>query len=662
MPSESFIQLGDYQYYPQQQRLFDHDGQELKLRPQSLAVLDLLVNNSGEICTKDKLFQTVWSDVSVPDVSLVQCISDIRRVIGDQTHEILQTVPRRGYKLIPSTEPSPDSQSEELAGTGSLKSWQYFTKQPAFVTLLGIITLALVSFIFWPQPEIETAISTYKHAPATDSGGYASTLFVKSLPDAATEKSKQLAAFQQELQVALGRYGSVLLTDNADAEYQLLLDEHALGKATTQQITLQLKYTQNTSTLFTESYDLADAENAVNKLAIRAAAAIASPGVGAIGRHLLKSSQLKSADELTPAECYAYGYGCTKCSGEEDVVDFKAKACIANLLEKNPNDAKAWALQATLYSHQYLFGTTLKEPERSSLPLRKSLPQKAIDAATKAESLSTGNDSAIYWGLSQAYYTSCQADKMKAAIDRGLEINPDDPNLLAAFGNWLQYSGRWDEGSLLTKRALEIEPDKYKKWWLMGPAKAHFAKEEYEQAYQVFLKSFNARNWLSHLQMAYTLPYLDRVEEAKAAIEALHRLLPGFTIENALEFYRMFCFDDSFLQQIQESLLLAGLPSRGKLSPDLKVIEPVRAKTIKINEISVEYTDVGQGEPVVFVHGSVSDYRTWAHYLLPISENHRYISYSQRYFGSQPWQDEGEKWSADTSPTANRVPAIFLTM
>ena len=147
--------------------------------------------------------------------------------------------------------------------------------------------------------------------------------------------------------------------------------------------------------------------------------------------------------------------------------------------------------------------------------------------------------------------------------------------------------------------------------------------------------------------MAYTLPYLDRMDEAKAAVKGLHRLLPGFTIENALEFYRMFCFGDSFLQQIRQSLLLAGLPSRGKLSADLKVIEPVRAKTLKINDITVEYTDVGEGEPVVFVHGSVSDYRSWAHYLLPISENHRYIAYSQRYFGSQPWQDNGDNWSSD---------------
>jgi len=647
MSSESVIQLGSCRYDMNKQRLFDAEGQELKLRPQSLAVLDLLSSDPGEVFSKDQIFQVVWPDAIVTDDSLVQCIGDIRRVLGDKKHNILQTVPRRGYKLVTSLVPDADSQSEQRLTPVPVMSWRYLTQRPSIALLIGLIVIGLASFILRSQPE--QTVSAYQQPPASDNDGHTPTLSVSLATDAATDKSEHLAALQQEIQVAFGRYSSVQLTDSAAAHYQLLLDEHALGdKTSDSQITLQLKYPRDASTIFTESYPLEDADKAVSKLAIRAAAAVASPGVGAIGRHLLQSSQLKPVEELTPAECYAYGYDCTKCSGEEDNIDFRAKVCIANLLEKNPNDAKAWALQSTLYSHQYLFGTTLKEPERSSLPLRKALPQKAIDAATKAESLSNGDDSAIYWGLAQAYYTACHADKMQAAIERGLAINPDDPNLLATFGNWLQYSGRWEAGEALTQRAFDIEPQKYKKWWWMGTAKAHYARGEHEQAYQVFLKSFNERNWLSHLQIAYTLPYLGRIEEAKAAIKDLHRLLPGFTIENALEFYRMFCFDDTFLQKMRKGLLQAGMPSRGHYSEDLKTIEPVRAKTMKVNDITVEFTDVGEGEPIVFVHGSVSDYRSWGHYLLPISENHRYIAYSQRYFGSQPWLDNGENWSVDT--------------
>lgn len=283
-------------------------------------------------------------------------------------------------------------------------------------------------------------------------------------------------------------------------------------------------------------------------------------------------------------------------------------------MDKKPDDARALALQATLYVHQFWFGTTLKEPERSSLPLRKHLKQKAIETASKAEAVSDGSDSSVYWGLAQAYYTSCQTDKMQAAIQRGLEINPNDPNLLAAFGNWLQYSGRWQEGTLLTDRAFAIETQKPKKWWWMGPAKAHYYRNEYEhayeQAYQVFMRSFNERNWLSHLQLGYTLPYLGRLEEARSAINSLQHLRPGFTIENALEFYRMFCFNDDFLRKIHKALLLSGLPSRGHISSDLSIIEPLRAKTLKVNGTTLEYMDVEQGEPIIFVHGSISDYRT----------------------------------------------------
>ncbi len=65
----------------------------------------------------------------------------------------------------------------------------------------------------------------------------------------------------------------------------------------------------------------------------------------------------------------------------------------------------------------------------------------------------------------------------------------------------------------------------------------------------------------------------------------------------------------------------------------------------RIDGHNVEYLDVGDGEPVVFVHGTFSDYRTWGFYLLPISESHRFISYSRRYFGTQLWPDDGELYS-----------------
>ena len=51
---------------------------------------------------KNEIIAKVWRDIIITDNSLTQCIADIRKAVGDQEHQILRTVPRRGYLLVPS--------------------------------------------------------------------------------------------------------------------------------------------------------------------------------------------------------------------------------------------------------------------------------------------------------------------------------------------------------------------------------------------------------------------------------------------------------------------------------------------------------------------------------------------------------------------------------
>ncbi len=54
-------------------------------------------------------------------------------------------------------------------------------------------------------------------------------------------------------------------------------------------------------------------------------------------------------------------------------------------------------------------------------------------------------------------------------------------------------------------------------------------------------------------------------------------------------------------------------------------------KTVFINGDSISYMDIGKGEPVVFVHGSVGDYRSWGAQMDTFAKNHRVIAYSRRF-------------------------------
>jgi pimeloyl-ACP methyl ester carboxylesterase len=54
-------------------------------------------------------------------------------------------------------------------------------------------------------------------------------------------------------------------------------------------------------------------------------------------------------------------------------------------------------------------------------------------------------------------------------------------------------------------------------------------------------------------------------------------------------------------------------------------------QTVEVNGATLAYLEQGQAEPVVFVHGSASDLRTWHHQFAAIGATHRVIVYSRRY-------------------------------
>lgn len=54
-------------------------------------------------------------------------------------------------------------------------------------------------------------------------------------------------------------------------------------------------------------------------------------------------------------------------------------------------------------------------------------------------------------------------------------------------------------------------------------------------------------------------------------------------------------------------------------------------KQIEVNGTKLTYIEKGTGEPVVFIHGAVSDFRTWLEQFHEFSKDYWAISYSRRY-------------------------------
>lgn len=75
---------------------------------------------------------------------------------------------------------------------------------------------------------------------------------------------------------------------------------------------------------------------------------------------------------------------------------------------------------------------------------------------------------------------------------------------------------------------------------------------------------------------------------------------------------------------------------------------PVLAQTVSVDGAELTIVDEGEGVPVIFVHGAISDHRVWEPLRGMIAENRRFIAYDQRYFGTADWPDEAEHFTIDT--------------
>jgi TolB-like protein/DNA-binding winged helix-turn-helix (wHTH) protein/Flp pilus assembly protein TadD len=140
-----------------QRRVLRDDGSGVSLRPQAVELLCELALHAGEVVDKRRLLDVVWPGMVVTDDSLVQAVGDIRRAIGDERHQVLQTVPRRGYRLIvqpdepPAEAAAADAEPSPAPATAAVATPARPQARAGWVVLatLAIAATALAAW-WWP--------------------------------------------------------------------------------------------------------------------------------------------------------------------------------------------------------------------------------------------------------------------------------------------------------------------------------------------------------------------------------------------------------------------------------------------------------------------------------------------------------------------------------
>jgi len=67
-------------------------------------------------------------------------------------------------------------------------------------------------------------------------------------------------------------------------------------------------------------------------------------------------------------------------------------------------------------------------------------------------------------------------------------------------------------------------------------------------------------------------------------------------------------------------------------------------QTLHVNGYDMAYLEVGEGPPLVCVHGTLGDFLTWSAVLGPLSRKHRVISLGLRHFFPEHWDGVGDDY------------------
>ncbi len=129
-------------------------GEEVYIRRQAYKVLLYMVEQRQRLVTKSELHEGLWPNTAVTDNTMVQCIAEIRRVLGDDPRKprFIRTVPGLGYRYIGSVEMIPESlaagaESSLMPATASQHRHEARWKEILVLALGGLVFITLSALV-----------------------------------------------------------------------------------------------------------------------------------------------------------------------------------------------------------------------------------------------------------------------------------------------------------------------------------------------------------------------------------------------------------------------------------------------------------------------------------------------------------------------------------
>ncbi|WP_439579756.1 winged helix-turn-helix domain-containing tetratricopeptide repeat protein [Elioraea sp.] len=507
--------------------VLDREGGELTLRPKSFALLRHMVEHAGRVVTREELMEAVWPGVFVTDDNITQCIKEVRRAIGDEAQQLLRTLPRRGYLMVPPVARGEAALVVAPAAQTSSASEEALPAPPRGRPMLVVLPFENIG----DDEEQRYFADGLTADLVTDLTRFQSLHVVSPVRRGPAGRSLPETPWTPE---ALPGTASYLVSGSV---------RRAGGRI---RATAQLEDARSGVNLWAERFDrpLDDLFEVQAELADRIASGLASR---------VDYEALRRAKRRPPASLDAYDLvlRARELIGRANRADtLAAREMITRALAADPDYATAHAWHAWAVSRGFT--------QRWGEPKGRPAVTLALQHAMRSVELEPDLPLCLAH-LAYILMLDRRFDEALQAAHRAVALNPCAYESRTAAGIVLVNIGEPEAAVREFRLAMELDPyyPPVVRAWL---GKAFLFSNDPEAAL-VELRWAIARvpDYSNALQpLAVAAAETGRVEEARAAVAALHRVLPGLTLRDVEA--TLWMRQDADVKRMLGGLRAAGLP------------------------------------------------------------------------------------------------------
>ena len=454
------------------------------IEPQVFDLLVYLIENRNRVVSREELLECVWDGRIVSDSAINARLKEARKAVGDtgKQQRVIKTIHRRGYQFVADVFVTSDDEREEKPL--SPKHSSRYTKP----------SIAVLKF------------NNLSNDPEQ-------SYFCDGMTANILSRLSRIRSLQVKSGIEYDLGETTLIDVALELEVKYIVSGSVQREADRVRVFVELTEGASGDICWSEQFDRQGED------VIDIQDDIAREIIGTLwsNRGMIREAERDQLGKKPTSDFNAFDYILKGIFYKEQYKAEtlpKAHECFDKAIELDPDSAEAWGWKAWVYVLEQWLDSD-KDPEEALNNAHKAAKKSiALDAYSEIGR----------WSLAEVYGDLGETRKCLSELEKALEINPNNPDLMMSKGSTLCTLGQFDEGLNLMKRAFAFNRH-YPQWYFWHLGIGLFAGHNWQDCIDAMVRMDDQnQDTLTFLSASYV--QTGNMTEARKYFAELSQIVP----------------------------------------------------------------------------------------------------------------------------------------